>query len=54
MIYIHLRPNQPRRYDVVSVGLQDKAAITQQIAEGWEIALQTADTVFFRRPRWIP
>jgi len=54
MIYVYLRPDQPRRYDVVSVGVQDKTAMTQQIAEGWEIALQTADKVFFRRPRWIP
>jgi len=54
MIYVHLRPDQPRRYDVVHVEIQSKAGIGSKIAEGWEIALQTKDTVFFRRPRWVP
>jgi integrase len=54
MIYIHLRPDQPRRYDVECCDIQDKEAIAQKIAEGWEKALQTATEVWFRRPRWVP
>lgn len=54
MIYIHLRPDQPRRYDVQSCKVDDKEAITLKIAEGWELALQTRDTIYFRRPRWVP
>ncbi|MEM2975011.1 MAG: tyrosine-type recombinase/integrase [Candidatus Bathyarchaeia archaeon] len=54
MIYIHLRPDQPRRYDVVHYELHDKEGIAQKIAEGWEIALQTTEEVWFRRPRWVP
>jgi len=54
MIYVHLKPDQPRRYDVIHVEIGDKEKIGAQIGEGWEIALQTADTVYFRRPRWIP
>jgi integrase len=54
MIYIHLRPDQPRRYDVQNCGVQDKEVISKYIAEGWELALQTKETVFFKRPRWVP
>ncbi|MEM2419866.1 MAG: site-specific integrase [Candidatus Bathyarchaeia archaeon] len=54
MIYIHLQPDQPRRYDVESCGIHDKEAISRFLAEGWELALQTTDTVFFKRPRWVP
>jgi integrase len=54
MIYIHLRPDQPRRFDVESCGIHDKEGIAKYIGEGWELALQTTDTVFFKRPRWIP
>jgi integrase len=54
MRYIHLHPDQPRRYDVESAPIQDKEAISQKIAEGWELALQTTDTVYFKRPRWVP
>lgn len=54
MIYIHLRPDQPRRYDVTRMELADKEGITKQIAEGWEIAVQTPMEIYFRRPRWVP
>jgi integrase len=54
MIYIHLRPDQPRRFDVESCAIQDKEAISRYLAEGWELALQTTETVYFKRPRWIP
>ncbi|MEM3579485.1 MAG: tyrosine-type recombinase/integrase [Candidatus Bathyarchaeia archaeon] len=54
MRYIHLHPDQPRRFDVENCGIQDKEAISRFLAEGWEIALQTTDTVFFKRPRWVP
>jgi integrase len=54
MIYVHLRPDQPRRYDVECCDIHDKEAIAQKIAEGWEKALQTATEVWFRRPRWVP
>jgi len=54
MIYIHLRPEEPRRYDVECFSVKDKEAITLKIAEGWEIALQTPELVYFKRPRWVP
>ncbi|MEM3760163.1 MAG: tyrosine-type recombinase/integrase [Candidatus Bathyarchaeia archaeon] len=54
MIYIHMLPDQPRRFDVESCGIQDKEAISRFIAEGWELALQTQTEVFFKRPRWVP
>jgi integrase len=54
MIYIHLQPDQPRRFDVESCGVHDKEGIAKYIAEGWELALQTKETVFFKRPRWVP
>jgi len=54
MIYIHLHPDQPRRYDVVNLPLSDKPAINLKIAEGWELALQTLEEVWYRRPRWVP
>ena len=54
MIYIHLRPDQPRRYDVTRMELGDKEGIVRQIAEGWEIAVQTPMEIYFRRPRWVP
>jgi integrase len=54
MIYIHLHPDQPRRFDVESCAIQDKEAISRYLAEGWELALQTTETVYFKRPRWIP
>lgn len=53
MIYIHLRPDQPRRYDVISLALGDDDN-SQKIAEGWELALQTPEKIYFRRPRWVP
>ncbi|MEM2104995.1 MAG: site-specific integrase [Candidatus Bathyarchaeia archaeon] len=54
MIYVHLKPDQPRRYDVVSCAVGEKTAISQKIAEGWELALQTPEMVYFKRPRWGP
>jgi integrase len=54
MIYIHLQPDQVRRYDVENHPLNDKIAITKKIAEGWELALQTPMEIYFRRPRWVP
>lgn len=54
MIYIHLRPDQPRRYDVTRMGLADKEGIAKYIAEGWELAVQTPTEIYFRRPRWVP
>jgi len=54
MIYIHLHPDQPRRFDVENCSINDKETISRFLAEGWEIALQTTDTVFFKRPRWVP
>ncbi|MEM3727578.1 MAG: tyrosine-type recombinase/integrase [Candidatus Bathyarchaeia archaeon] len=54
MIYIHLYPDQPRRFDVENCGIHDKEAISRFLAEGWELALQTTDTMFFKRPRWVP
>jgi len=54
MIYIHLRPDQPRRYDVERCAIQDKEAITLKVAEGWELAVQTPMEIYFKRPRWVP
>ncbi|MEM2105504.1 MAG: site-specific integrase, partial [Candidatus Bathyarchaeia archaeon] len=54
MIYIHLRPDQPRRFDVENCRADDKEAISRYLAEGWELALQTQTEVFFKRPRWVP
>ena len=53
-IYIHVQPDQPKRYDVINCQINNKEAISQQIAEGWELALQTPDTIYFKRPRWVP
>ncbi|MGQ9565316.1 MAG: tyrosine-type recombinase/integrase [Candidatus Bathyarchaeales archaeon] len=54
MLYIHLMPDQPKRFDVESCGVQDKPVISKYIAEGWELALQTQETIYFKRPRWVP
>jgi len=54
MIYIHLQPDQPRRYDVERCAIQDKEAITLKVAEGWELAVQTPMEIYFKRPRWVP
>ena len=54
MLYIHMHPENPRRYDVENCKINDKKTISLKIAEGWELALQTRDTVFFKRPRWVP
>lgn len=54
MRYIHLQPDQPRRYDVENCSINDKPAISRFLAEGWELALQTTDTIYFKRPRWVP
>jgi integrase len=54
MIYIHLHPDQPRRFDVENCSINDKETITRLIAEGWELALQTPQEIFFKRPRWVP
>lgn len=54
MIYIHIRPDQPRLYDVRTFQLGQVEEISGCIAEGWEKALQTAEMVWFRRPMWVP
>ena len=54
MIYIHLQPDQVRRYDVVRLRISDKEGIAKQIAEGWELAVQTTEELYFKRPRWVP
>ena len=54
MIYIHMLPDQPRRFDVENCSINDKETITRLIAEGWELALQTQTEIYFKRPRWVP
>jgi len=54
MIYVHLKPDQPKRYDVVNFNISDKEGISKQIAEGWELAVQTPEEIYFKRPRWVP
>jgi len=54
MIYIHLKPDQPKRFDVVRLEISDKEGIARHIAEGWERALKTTEEVYFKRPRWVP
>jgi len=54
MLYIHLLPNQPKRFDVARLELIDKEGIAKQIAEGWELAVQTPMEIYFKRPRWVP
>ena len=54
MIYIHLQPETPRRYDVVSLLLSEVEAISRYLSEGWEVALQTEERVWLRRPKWAP
>jgi integrase len=41
VIYNHLQPDQVKRYDVVRLELADKDGIAKQIAEDWELAVQT-------------
>jgi integrase len=54
MIYIHLQPDQIKRYDVLRLEISDKEGIAQHIAEGWELAVQTPQEIYFKRPRWVP
>lgn len=54
MIYIHLQPDQVKRYDVERLEAVDKEGIIKKIAEGWELALQRPDEIYFKRPRWVP
>lgn len=54
MIYIHLQPDQPKRFDVVRLELADKDGIAKHIAEGWELAIQTPMEIYFKRPRRVP
>ena len=54
MIYIHLQPDQIKRFDVMRLELADKNGITLKIAEGWELAVQTPEEIYFKRPRWVP
>jgi integrase len=48
MIYVHLQPETIKRYDVQPCDVGDKPTIATYIAEGWELALQTPETVFFK------
>jgi len=54
MIYVHIQPGTPRLYDVKVYPVGAVEEISAVIAEGWEKALQTADRVWFKRPRWVP
>ena len=54
VLYIHILPNQPKRFDVARLEFADKEGIAKQIAEGWELAVQTPMEIYFKRPRWVP
>ncbi len=43
-----------RLYNVKVFPVSHVDEISKVIAEGWEKALQTADKVWFRQPRWVP
>ncbi|MEM0460896.1 MAG: site-specific integrase [Candidatus Caldarchaeum sp.] len=50
--YVHMVVN-PRTFDVLSLPITDEKKISELLAVGYEVALQTRTRVFLRRPRGL-
>jgi len=53
LVYIQLVQSGKPKNEVKKVDINDVEAMQELVKSGWEIAVQTAQFIIFKKPMWV-